>query len=131
MPGASPYRASFLVSLVVSRLGYGIATLAGLSAWQLNCPQSVLTGAARSIAGLRRSDHFTDTLVSLHYLSVPERKKFELATMVYRSIHGTAPGLLADNLHRTSDMPSRSRLRSFNQLYQSQLSVTEHSLLAD
>jgi len=35
--------------------------------------QSVLNAATRLIFNLKRSDHITDTLVSLHWLRVPER----------------------------------------------------------
>jgi len=42
-----------VVALVLSRLDYGQATLAGLPAWLLNCVQSVLNAVVRSIAGLR------------------------------------------------------------------------------
>ena len=75
-------------------------------------PVSVLNAAARSIARLRRSDHITDSLASLHWLRVSERIKFKLATLVYRSLHGTAPRYLSNDLRRVADEPSRRRLRS-------------------
>ena len=50
---------SLVVALVLSRLDYGNATLAGLIACLLNRLQSVLNAAARSIAGLHRSEHIT------------------------------------------------------------------------
>ena len=74
--------------------------------------QSVLNAAVRSIAGLRRSDHITDTLASFHWLKVPERIQFKLATIIYRSLNSTATPYLAADLRRLSDMPSRRRLRS-------------------
>jgi len=54
--------------IVLSRLDYGNAVLVGLPAYlYINRLQSVLNAAARSIAGLRRSDHITDTLaMSFH-----------------------------------------------------------------
>jgi len=55
-----------VVALVLSRLDYGNAVLVGLPAYLYNRLQSVLNAAARSIAGLRRSDHITDTLASFH-----------------------------------------------------------------
>ena len=67
--------------------------------------------AARSIAGLRRSDHVTDTLASFHWLRAPERIDFKLAVLVCRALHGTAPRYLSDLL-RVADLPSRRRLRS-------------------
>jgi len=103
---------TLVVALVLSKLDYGNATLVGLPANLLNRLQSALNAAARSVAGLRRSDHITDTLVSFHWLRAPERIKFKLAVIVYRGIHGTAPRHLSDLLHRVSDITSRRRFRS-------------------
>ena len=74
--------------------------------------QSVLNGAARSIADLRRSTHITDTLASFHWLRATERVKFKLAVIVYQALHCTAPRYLTDVLRPVADMPSRRRLRS-------------------
>jgi len=93
----------------------------------------VLNAAARSIAGLRRSDHITDTLASFHWLKVPERIQFKLATIVCL-LNGTAPRYLAADLRRLSDMPSRRLLRSSltDQLdvHHSQCSTAEDRLFA-
>jgi len=89
---------TLVVALVLSRLDYGKATLVGLPANLLNRLQSVLNAAARSVAGLRRSDHTTDTLASFHWLHAPERIKFKLAVIVYRGVHGTAPRYMSDTL---------------------------------
>jgi len=56
--------------------------------------------------------HITDTLVSFHWLKVPERVQFKLTIIAYRSLNGTAPRYLAADLRHLSDMPSRRRLRS-------------------
>ena len=89
--------------------------------------QSSCCQLEEDIAGLQRSDHITDTLASFHWLKVPERIQFKQATIVYRSLNGTAPRYLAADLRRLSDMPSRRRLRSplTDQLYvrQSQCST--------
>jgi len=68
---ASVYQ-SLVVTLVLSRLDYGNITLIGIPAYQLRRLQSVMKAAARSIAGLWRSDHITDTLASLHWLRSSE-----------------------------------------------------------
>jgi len=107
----SVYQA-LVVALVLSRLDYGNAVLVGLPGYLYSHLQSVLNAAARSIAGLRRSDHITDTLASFHWLRASERVQFKLATIVYRSLNGTAPSYLAADLRHLSDMPSRRRLRS-------------------
>jgi len=59
---------SLVTALVLPRLEYSNATLAGLPAYLLNRLQSVLNAAARSIAGLRCSEHITDALVSFNWL---------------------------------------------------------------
>ena len=82
---------SLVVALVLTRLDYGNATLAGLSTCLLNRLLSVLNAAVRSIAGLRRWEHITDALASFHWLRAPERIKFKLAVIVYRALRGTAP----------------------------------------
>ena len=98
---------SLVVALVLSRLDYGNATLAGLPACLLNRLQSVLNAAARSIAGLRRSEHITDALAIFHWLRAPGRIKFKLAVIVYRALHGTAPQYLSDRLQYVADLPTR------------------------
>jgi len=99
-------------ALVLSCLDYGNAVLTGLPGYLYNRLQSVLNAAARSIAGVRRSNHITDTLASFHWLKARERIQFKLATVVYRSLNGTAPSYLAADLRRLADVPSRRRLRS-------------------
>jgi len=64
---ASVYQ-SLVVALVLSRLDYGNITLIGIPAYQLRPLQSVMNATVRSITDLRRSDHITDTLASLHWL---------------------------------------------------------------
>ena len=46
---------------------------------------SVQNAAARLIFRLRRSDHSTDALISLHWLRVPERIVFKVAEQTYRA----------------------------------------------
>jgi len=85
---------TLIVSLVLSRLDYGNTTLYGIPANPCRHLQSVLNAAARSVAGLRRSDHITEMLASLHWLRAPEHIQFKLATLTYRSLHGLAPQYL-------------------------------------
>jgi len=57
---------SLVVVLVLSLLDYSNITLISIPVYQLRRLQSVMIAAARSITGLRRSDHITDMLTSLH-----------------------------------------------------------------
>ena len=103
---------SLIVSLVLSRLDYGNATLSGLPDYQYRRLQSVINAAARSIFRLRWSDHVTPALMELHWLSAVDRVNFKVATLVYRCLHDLAPPYLASSLHRVTELDSRRRLRS-------------------
>jgi len=73
--------------------------------------QSVLNAAARLIFNLRRSDHVSDTLISLHWLRVPERVRSKVAILAYKVLQGCAPSYLAPFSY-VVDFPSRRGLRS-------------------
>src|SRR5258706_8097103 len=107
-----PVLLSLVASLVLTKLDYGIATLAGLPTRQLNRLQSVLNAAARLVSSARKFDHITPLLHDLHWLRIPERITFKLSVLVYRCQHGLAPSYLADELHRVADVESQRRLRS-------------------
>jgi hypothetical protein len=111
---ASAYQ-TLIVSLVLTKLDYGNAVLSGLPEHLIRRLQSVMNAAARSIAGLRRSEHITTTLAGLHWLRASEQIDFKLATLTrltYRCLHGAAPSYLSCDLCRLADIPSRRRLRS-------------------
>jgi Reverse transcriptase (RNA-dependent DNA polymerase) len=107
-----PVLQSLVVSLVLTRLDYGGATLAGLPANLLDRMQSVMNAAARLIYAGRKYDHVTPLLRGLHWLRVPERIDFRLAVLIYRCLHDSAPSYLSADLVRTADVGSRRRLRS-------------------
>jgi len=48
--------------------------------------QSVQNAAARLIFNMRRSELIADTLVSLHWLCVPERIVFKVAVLIFRAL---------------------------------------------
>ena len=107
-----PVLLSLVASLVLSRLDYCLATLAGLPDRQLNRLQSVLNAAARLICGARKFDHITPLLRDLHWLKIPERINYRLSVLVYRCLHGQAPSYLASEFRLVADVESRRRLRS-------------------
>ena len=71
---------SLVTSLIMTRLDYGSAILAGLSSHLLNRLQSVLNVAARLVCHARKYDHATHLLQDLHWLRVPERIKNPVST---------------------------------------------------
>jgi len=63
---------SLVVSLIHLRLDHGNFVLVGLPAYLQRHLQSVLNAAARLVFRLRRYDHITDALATLHWLLLPE-----------------------------------------------------------
>ena len=56
-------------------------------------------------------DHITDTLISLHWLWVPERILYKTAVLTYKALHGGAPRYLSSLVH-VANVPGRQALRS-------------------
>ena len=66
--------------------------------------RSVLNASARLIYASRRTEHVTPLLRDLHWLRYPDRIDYKLAVLVYRCLHGLAPGYLADEFTRVSEI---------------------------
>ena len=88
------------VALVNQRLDYGNSTLVGIPAYLMRRLQLALNAAARLIFHLRRSDHITDALVSLHWLRVPERIQFKIAVLTHRVHTATHHGIWGRSQNR-------------------------------
>ena len=107
-----PIFVSLVVSLVLSRLDYGNATLAGITDRLMDRLRSALNASARLIHASRRTEHVTPLLRDLHWLRYPDWIDYKLAVLVYRCLHGLAPSYLADEFTRVSEIVSRRNLRS-------------------
>jgi len=82
---------SLVISLVLPRLDYGNATLAGLPGYLIDRLQSVLNAAARLVNPVRKFEHVMPLLHDLHWLRVGQRVEFKLAVLVYRCLNGQGP----------------------------------------
>ena len=69
---SQPVLLSLVTSLIITRLDYGSATLAGLPGHLLDSLQSVLNAAARLVCYAQKYDHVTHLLRDLHWLRGPE-----------------------------------------------------------
>ncbi len=96
-------------ALVLSRLDYCNALLAGLPASSIKPLQSIQNAAARLIFNEPKRTHVTPLFINLHWLQIAARIKFKALMFAYRTPSGFAP-LYLNSLLQTS-MPSRS-LRS-------------------
>jgi len=103
---------SLVTALVLSRLDCCNRVLIGLPASLIQRLQSVQNAAARLIYSIRRSEHITDALISLHWLRVHQRIVFNVAVITYRALHGTTLPYLVSQFTRVAEVLTRRRLRS-------------------
>ena len=80
-----------VMALVISRLDYANAMLAGVSEHGLRKLQVAQNSAARLISRTHRSEHITPTLHQLHWLPVFQRISFKTLCIVYKCL--STPGI--------------------------------------
>lgn len=103
--------ARLVSALVLSRLDYCNAVLAGLPATTLAPLQRVLHAAARLVLRLKPRDHVTAALRDLHWLPIAQRIEYKLCLLVHKVSIGHAPQYLMDMLTAAADVPSKAALR--------------------
>ncbi len=109
-PFLSEHAAQLLVqALVISRLDYCNALLAGLPSNTIKPLQMIQNAAARLVFNEPKRAHVTPLFVSLHWLPVAARIKFKTLVLAYRTTTGSAPAYFHSLM--TIYIPSRS-LRS-------------------
>ncbi len=109
-PFLSEHATQLLVqALVLSRLDYCNALLAGLPANSIKPLQLIQNAAARLIFNEQKRTHVTPLFINLHWLPIAARIKFKALMFAYRTTSGSAP-LYLNSLLQTY-VPSRS-LRS-------------------
>ncbi len=109
-PFLTEHAAQLLVqALVISRLDYCNALLAGLPANTIKPLQMIQNAVARLVFNEPKRTHVTPLFISLHWLPVAARIKFKTLMLAYRSTTGSAPSYFHSLLRIY--IPSRS-LRS-------------------
>ncbi|XP_051533345.1 uncharacterized protein LOC127428790 [Myxocyprinus asiaticus] len=94
-PFVSEHAIQLLVqSLVITRLDYCNALIAGLPACAIRPLQMIQNAAARLVFNEPKRTHVTPLLVSLHWLPVDARIKFKALMLAYRTVTGSAPAYL-------------------------------------
>ena len=95
-------------SFISSRLDYCNSLLSGLSNSTTRSIQLVENAAARLLTRMRRFDHITSILASLHWLPTTTRLDFEVLLLTYKALHGSAPSYLKDLIiHYSPSRPFR------------------------
>jgi len=100
-------------ALVISRIDYCNAVLAGVHDVHLRQLQRVLNAAARLIARKRKYDSISATLRdALHWLPIGQRVEFKLSVLVFNCMHNQAPSYLSTMCQPVADNAGRRHLRS-------------------
>ena len=111
-PYLTQHAAQLLVqAMVISRLDYCNALLAGLPACAIKPLQMVQNAAARLVFTQPKRAHVTPLFIQLHWLPVAARIKHKALTLAYKTISGSAPAYLKEILRPY--VPARE-LRSSN-----------------
>jgi len=85
-------------AIILSRLDYCNALLAGAASGGLNALQRVQNQVARSVVGAPRRSHAQPILSSLHWLPVRQRISYKLAVTVFMALRDRQPAYLASRL---------------------------------
>ena len=90
--------ASLVHAFVSSKIDYCNSLLYGLPKRLQDKLQRVLNCAARVVSRVGKYDHITPILANLHWLPIPQRIEFKIVLMVFKALHGLAPGYLRELL---------------------------------
>ncbi len=96
---------AFITSRVDYWVDYCNGLLTGLPKKTIRQLQLNLNAAARILTRIRKSEHITPVLRSLHWLPVTFRIDFKVLLLVYKSLNGLGPKYIADML--TEYKPNR------------------------
>jgi len=104
---------SIVVALVLSKLDFGNATLAGFPLYQLLRLQSMMNAAARLLFSASRYDQIMPLLHRLHWLRAPQRIFFKMAVLAFRCLRGLVPTYQSDRLGKPAPCRRSSRSTTF------------------
>ena len=101
-------------SIVLSRLDYCNALFGGLNISHFDRLQRLQKSAARVVYRVRKRDHITPTIRTLHWLPIRMRISFKICTYMIKAIHGL--GLEYINCVVERYMPVRALRSSCNDI---------------
>lgn len=104
------------MAMVLSRIDYCNAILAGLPETTLSPLTRVLHTAARIVKKLSRRDHITPALRALHWLPIKDRIRFKLCLMMHNIVGNRCPSYLSDMVTPCSASQANRQLRSASNL---------------
>ncbi|XP_062582896.1 uncharacterized protein LOC134244660 [Saccostrea cucullata] len=112
-------------SLATSRLDYGNALFFALNATSLQKLQKVQNTAARLVTRLRKHEHITPILITLHWLPVAYRAQYKILLYTFKALQKLAPKYIQEliqvyrpqSLLRSGDSLSLVKPRTRSKMY--------------
>lgn len=101
-----------VVAFILTRLDYCNSLFYSVNIELVNSIQLVQNTAARLIFGLKKFDHISERLKSLHWLPVRQRIIFKIAVLAFKCINGLCPDYLKSACMSVDLISYRSSLRS-------------------
>ncbi len=101
-------------ALVISRLDYCNALLAGLPSNTIKPLQMIQNAAARLVFNEPKRSYVTPLFISLHWLPVAARIQFKTLMLAYRTTTGSAPSYFNSLLRIYIPSKSKSLSRTFS-----------------
>ncbi len=97
-------------SLVVSKMDYDNALLAGAKKETIKVFTKVQNRAAQIVARVQRTSHVTHILFKYHWLPVPHRINYKVLLLTYKSLQELAPGYIKELLEVYEPRPGMRSL---------------------
>ena len=95
----TPEAAKIIIQgLVISKLDYCNGLLLGISTYQMNKLQIVQNMCCRIIKNLRKYDHISDAMKTLHWLKIPQHIQFKVLVTIYQCVNGLTPSFVINLL---------------------------------
>jgi len=87
---------NLVAALILTKLDYGNALLAGLPHTSVAPYQRVISAAVRLVSGLRYRDHVTPAAIELHWLPAEAFIQYKLCLLVHHALAWRAPVYITD-----------------------------------
>ena len=99
---------TIIQGLILWRLDYCNSTLAGMSGKNMEKLERIQSMSWHIMQCLQKYNHISRPLKDLHWLKVPQRINFKLATLMFKCMQGTVPSYLMDLVITPHSCPLRS-----------------------